>query len=174
MPRSLQRVEHFSTSKENIVDKNSSKKHDTLIPHVEPPTTTSSPIRHPITLRSETYPTSRLSPKFEPVDQVELLKDSDRMLGAVAHGKLLVISKQIQMLKEAANKIIVEAERNMELHRVSCSFEKRQGHTYYLYEKGEGLYFSILSPEDWRGKPPHKFVGAYRLENDMTWQEVAT
>ena len=152
---------------------NSDKKNDVLVPHVELPETNSSPTRYPVTLRSSPYSTSRLSPKFEPVDQIEALKDSDRMLGAVAHGKLLIIAQQIQMLKEPANKIIVEAENNMELHRASCSFEKRQGHTYYLYEKDDGLYFSMLSPKDWRDNPPHKFIGAYKLENDMTWKEVA-
>ena len=28
-------------------------------------------------------------------------------------------------------------------------------------------YFSLLSPEDWAGKPPHTFLGSFRLEADM-------
>jgi hypothetical protein len=27
----------------------------------------------------------------------------------------------------------------------------------------------MLSPDDWGGRPPHPFVGSYRLEADMSW-----
>jgi hypothetical protein len=30
----------------------------------------------------------------------------------------------------------------------------------------------MLSPEDWRGHPPHAFEGSYRLEPDMSWTHV--
>jgi hypothetical protein len=44
------------------------------------------------------------------------------------------------------------------------------GETYFLYRKGpQEAYFSMLSPEDWNGAPPHEFGGAYRLEGDMSW-----
>ena len=33
-------------------------------------------------------------------------------------------------------------------------------------------YFSMLSPEDWRGAPPHRFEGSYALEADMRWTPV--
>jgi hypothetical protein len=129
-----------------------------------------------LVVRSETpsklsvYPTSRLAPRFEPIDQVEFLKESDKMLGAVVHGKLQVIVDQINFLKAQAKKILEEARMNMDLHRASCSFEKRVGHTYHLYEKQDGTtYFSLLSPEDWKGSPPHPFLGSYKLESDLSW-----
>jgi hypothetical protein len=31
------------------------------------------------------------------------------------------------------------------------------------------VYFSMLSPADWGGAPPHAFEGSYRLEADMRW-----
>jgi hypothetical protein len=27
----------------------------------------------------------------------------------------------------------------------------------------------MLSPEDWNGRPPKRFLGSYRLESDMSW-----
>lgn len=127
----------------------------------------------PNTQRSSSYPTSRLSAPFAPVDQIEAIKDSDRMLGAVAKGKLQVIAEQIEHLKKQARDIIMKAEVDMRLHRATCSFEKRVGHTYHLYERPEDqAYFSLLSPEDWGGSPPHTFLGSYKLESDMTWTAV--
>lgn len=149
------------------------KSTDSLVPFSAPmPTTSPSGIGTylPTTMRSSTYPTSRLSPNFEPADQLEAVKDSDRFLGTVAGAKLKLIHDQIQHLREQAKMIIFTAERDAKLHRASCSFEKRTGHTYYLYMRvGQELYFSILSPEDWGGDPPQKFMGAYRLEIDMSW-----
>jgi len=120
------------------------------------------------------YPTSRLAPRFEPIDQIEFLKESDRLLGAVVHGKLKVIVEQINFLKSQAKMILEEARMNMDLHRALCSFEKRVGHVYHLYEKQDGAtYFSLLSPEDWRGSPPHGFIGSYKLESDLSWSVVS-
>ena len=128
----------------------------------------------PHTQKSSSYPMSRISARIDPVDQLEMIRDSDRMLGSVAGGKLKLIYEQIEFLKNQAKNIILEAERDMTLHRASCTFEKRVGHTYHLYEKQEGnLYFSLLSPADWKNNPPHRFVGSFRLENDMSWTELS-
>ena len=123
--------------------------------------------------RASSYPTSRLSAPFAPVDQLETIKDSDRMLGAVTTGKLQIISDQIEHLKKQARDIIMKAEVDMTLHRATCSFEKRTGHTYHLYARSdEQSYFSLLSPDEWGGNPPHTYLGSYRLESDMTWTVV--
>jgi hypothetical protein len=147
---------------------------DTLIPTLPEPSTSSAPFTiNPNTLRSAPHPTSRLAPKFEPINQLEILQESHKLLGTVAHGKLTVIAQQMQALKKQAESIITEAEKNMQLHKVFCLFEKRAGHTYHLYEKDGEPYFSMLSPKDWRGSPPHKFLGSFRLEADATWTELA-
>ena len=123
--------------------------------------------------KASEYPTSRLSAPFEPIDQSQMIAAADRMLGVVAGGKLKIIHEQIEYLKNKARDIITTAERDMQLNRVSCSFEKRAGHTYHLYERGEeDLYFSMLSPEEWGGNPPHRFIGSYKYEADCTWSEV--
>lgn len=140
---------------------------------VHPPTLPTLPgprTLFPNTQKSSTYPTSRLSSRFEPVDQIEAIKDSDRMLGTVAKSKLQIIAEQIENLKKQARDIIMKAEVDMRLHRATCSFEKRVGHTYYLYEReGDQAYFSMLSPDDWGGRPPHLFLGAYTLQSDQSW-----
>ena len=123
--------------------------------------------------KSSTYPLSRLSAGFEPINQLQTLQEAEKMLGVVAHGKLQVIAEQIRYLQEQAKKIIIEAEINMELHQASCAFEKRVGHTYHLYKRESGeTYFSMLSVEDWNGNPPHEFLGSYKLEPDMSWVVV--
>ena len=128
----------------------------------------------PNTQKSSTYPVSRLSAPFGPINQVEAIKDSERMLGTVAKGKLGLIADQIENLKKQAREIIMKAELDMKLHMAKCSFEKRVGHTYHLYERSDGeAYFSMLSPDDWYGKQPHNFLGSYRLEPDQSWSVVS-
>lgn len=123
-----------------------------------------------IVTKSCDYPVSRLAPKFEPVDQLAVVEEAKKMLGAVATGKLQLIVEQINFLKKQAKTIIEEAEINLMLHKASCSFEKRVGHTYHLYERQDGtVYFSMISPEEWNNNPPHVFRGSYRLESDMSW-----
>ena len=63
-----------------------------------------------------------------------------------------------------------EAQASARLHRATCSFKKTPGHVYHLYRRDDGeLYFSMLSPTDWRGAPPHPFEGSYRLEADQSF-----
>ena len=129
--------------------------------------------KNDLVVRSTTYPLSRLSPRFEPVDQLALVEEAQKMLGAVSTGKLQVIVEQINFLKRQARTIIKEAEKNLMLHKASCSFERRVGHTYHLYERDDGsIYFSMISPEEWGDKIPHPFRGSYRLEPDMSWSSV--
>ncbi|WP_295428074.1 DUF2452 domain-containing protein [uncultured Thiodictyon sp.] len=43
-------------------------------------------------------------------------------------------------------------------------------HNPDLYRKPDGrAFFSMLSPTHWGGRPPHGFVGSYRLESDWSW-----
>ena len=63
-----------------------------------------------------------------------------------------------------------EAARNATLHRAQCRFRRRVGQTYHLYRRADDQrYFSLLSPADWGGPPPHEYEGSYRLEPDMSW-----
>ena len=33
-------------------------------------------------------------------------------------------------------------------------------------------FFSMLSPNDYNGKPPNTYIDSYRLEMDMSWTQV--
>jgi hypothetical protein len=123
--------------------------------------------------KDSSYPISRISAKFEPVNQLEVYKEAEKFLSLVEKAKLTVIVDQIKNLQKEARKIIMESQKNFDLHRASCQFIKRPGHTYYLYDRGQNdTYFSLISPQEWGENCPHKYVGSYRLEDDYSWSSV--
>ncbi len=119
------------------------------------------------------FPLSRLAPSFDLVDTAREIQDADRMLGAVVGGQLDVIAIQIRALQDQARSLLEKARQAGELHRAGCSFKKRPGAVYHLYRRPDGSsYFSMLSPSEWRGVPPHPFEGSFRLEIDASWTRV--
>jgi hypothetical protein len=117
---------------------------------------------------SSPYPMSRLSAKHDLIDVAREIQAADSALTAVAFGKLEQIARQIRALQEEAQRTLDETRFHAELHRAACSFKKVPGHIYHLYRRGEDdRYFSMLSPDDWSGKPPHAYEGSFRLEADM-------
>lgn len=129
--------------------------------------------KHEGPARTSPYPVSRLGARADLVDVAREIAEADRMVGTVVHGKLDVIAKQIRALQEEAQTIMEAARRDLELHHAECSFVKRVGATYHLYERASGaLYFSMLSPEEWGGAPPHPYRGSYRLEIDRSFTPV--
>jgi hypothetical protein len=120
--------------------------------------------------RTAPYPVSRLAPAFQMTDLAAEVAQAESMLGARTGAKLRVIADQIKALQTQARMVLDEAREEQALNRAGCSFKRIPGHTYHLYRKGDGSsFFSMLSPEDWRGKPPYPFLGSYRLEADWSW-----
>ncbi|MBW2465062.1 MAG: DUF2452 domain-containing protein [Deltaproteobacteria bacterium] len=120
--------------------------------------------------RHSPYPVSRLAPAFDLVDVAKEIQKADEMLGAVVGNQLEVIVDQIHALQEQARSILERAQRDADLHRAECAFQRRVGQRYHLWERDDGtLYFSMLSEDDWGGAAPHQFRGTYRLEADMSW-----
>ena len=120
------------------------------------------------------YPVSRLAAPHDLVSMAEEIQRADQMLSSVVGGKLEQIARQMRALQEEARRTLEQAKHNATLHRAACGFRKRPGRVYHLYEKpGEELYFSMLSPDEWGGQPPHPFRGSYRLEADMSWTPAA-
>jgi hypothetical protein len=116
------------------------------------------------------YPISRLAPPVDLVDTAREIQRADETIRNHVGGKLQVIAEQMRALRDQAQAIMAQAQRDAELHRAVCQFKKRPGQIYHLYERSPGeLYFSMLSPEDWNGAPPHPYKGAYRLEADLSW-----
>ncbi|XP_070204306.1 uncharacterized protein C1orf50 homolog isoform X2 [Littorina saxatilis] len=111
-----------------------------------------------------------------PTDIVELAKQvqkADEFTRANACSKLTIIADQIRYLQEQAKKALETASRDNQLHHAACNLVKRPGTMYYLYERESGQqYLSILSPQEWGASCPHEFVGAFRLEYDMSWTPI--
>lgn len=124
--------------------------------------------------RTSPYPVSRLAPAHDLVSMAKQIAEADQTIGTVVHAKLEIIAEQIRNLQTQARGILDEAARNATLHRAQCRFRRRVGQTYHLYRRPDGdRYFSLLSPDDWGGPPPHTFEGSYRLEADMSWTPAA-
>lgn len=123
--------------------------------------------------RSAPYPVSRLAPAFELVDLAAEIARADARVGERVSAKLQVIADQVRHLQAEARAILEQARDDSRLHNARCAFRRQPGKTYHLYQRPDGaLEFSMLSPADWGGSPPHPFLGSYRLENDMSWTPV--
>ncbi|XP_063001201.1 uncharacterized protein C1orf50 homolog [Elgaria multicarinata webbii] len=111
--------------------------------------------------------------KARPSDLVALARQvdtADDFVRANACNRLTVIAEQIRYLQEQAKKVLEDANRDADLHHVACNFVKKPGNVYYLYRRGNGQrYFSMLSPKEWGGSCPSEFLGAYKLQHDMSW-----
>jgi len=119
------------------------------------------------------YPVRSLDPPISLVDRAREIETAQTSIQSHVSGKLDLIAGQIKALQEEARKILEQAEVDVELHRVKCNFEKRPGQEMHLYEKnGRETYFSLLSPREWGGKPPHRHLGSYRLRADQSFERL--
>ncbi len=123
--------------------------------------------------RASPYPISRLAPPFSMVETARAIEVADATLGLRLGGQLDVIAEQIRTLQDKARALLDRARRDQELHRARCNLQRRPGGVYHLYRgAGDERYWSMLSPADWGGAPPHAFEGSYRLELDMSWTDL--
>jgi len=119
---------------------------------------------------SAPYPVSRLAPAMELVDLAREIARADEMLSTRTGAKLRVIAEQMKALQAQAREVLEQARQETELNHARCGFKKVPGRSYHLYREGDGgLAFSLLSPQDWGGRPPHHYLGAFRLEADLSW-----
>jgi hypothetical protein len=122
-----------------------------------------------ISMRSMPYPTSRLAAPIDLVDLAREIEKADQALGLVVGAKLEVIRDQMRALQDEARKLLEEAQISARLQRAKCNFRKIPGKVYHLYRRPDGeLYFSMLSPIEWGGTPPHVFEGSYKVEIDLS------
>jgi hypothetical protein len=119
--------------------------------------------------RAAPYGLSRLAPSFSLVNVAVEIEKADAMLATMTGGKLGLIADQIRHLQEQARTLLERAQRDAELHRARCSFEKKPGGVYHLYRmNADGQrWFSLLAPEEWLRPQPQTYEGTYRLEADM-------
>lgn len=123
--------------------------------------------------RSSPYGLSRLAPAVDLTDIAAEISSANDCIAQTTSAKLDVILRQIRHLQAEAQVIVREAKRDADLHRATCSFSRVPGGVYHLYERSNGeLLWSMLSLEDWNGKPPQRYLGSYRLEGDQSWTDV--
>ncbi len=129
--------------------------------------------RHEGPEHSSPYPVERMAPAFNLVDLAQEIEKADQMVSSRVNSKLEVIAEQIKALRSQAEMILEQGQRDLDLNNAQCNFVRQPGKIYHLYARPTGqLYFSMLSPEDWRGDPPHTFKGSYKLEGDYSWTPV--
>lgn len=132
------------------------------------------PLKHAGPDRSSPYPVSRLSGPVSLVDAAREIERADQWIASTSSAKLEQIASQMRALREQAEAVLREAKENTALHRAEARFGRQPGKVYHLYEREGGQrYWSMLSPDDWRGAPPHAFLGSYRLEFDQSWTPLA-
>ncbi|XP_025712826.1 uncharacterized protein C1orf50 homolog [Callorhinus ursinus] len=116
------------------------------------------------------YHTHRAGDPLDLVALAEQVQKADEFIRANATNKLMVIAEQIQHLQEQARKVLEDAHRDADLHHIACNIVKKPGNIYYLYKRESGQqYFSIISPKEWGTGCPHDFLGAYKLQYDLSW-----
>lgn len=123
--------------------------------------------------RASPYPVSRLSAPVSLVDAAREIERADQWLASTATARLSTIAEQMRLLREQAEQVLAKAQEDAALHRADARFARTPGKLYHLYARADGSrYWSLLSPGDWGGAPPHPFVGSYRLEADQSWTRV--
>ena len=124
--------------------------------------------------RASPYPISRLSGPISLVDAAREIERADQWIASTAGTKLELIAAQMQALRAQAEAVMREAQEHAALHRAEARFVRRPGQTYHLYEGKDGRrHWSMLSPDEWGGTPPSRFLGSFRLEADQSWTPVA-
>lgn len=73
-------------------------------------------------------------------------------------------------LKKEYNKLVEEYTWNEVLYKAKYSFEPVLGRTYHLYSEGNGLFLSLISPEEWKNSPD--FLGSFQLDSQNRWNKV--
>lgn len=84
------------------------------------------------------------------------------------YAKLKEISDQIAYLQNKAKLIIEDSIFQNQLHQIEKRFKLVSGNYYYLYEKNNKKYFSIISPEEW--KTNSLFCGKYFYDYDKQFK----
>ena len=69
------------------------------------------------------------------------------------YSKLELLSRQMMMLKKEAQNILVNHQMNIDFSNIKCTFKKTPGNFYYVYEKNNIKFLSMISPNEWHVCP---------------------
>jgi hypothetical protein len=113
--------------------------------------------------RLKEYPTELGSQNFSP-DDIQLFKlEKTSKLKHHFSSKFEEIQKEYQ-------KLIKEISINERLYLAKHNFEPLAGHTYFLYQKNNEEFLSIISPEEWKNR--YTYIGKFQFLSDGRWLEI--
>lgn len=110
--------------------------------------------------KTKEYPTEIGSQKFSP-DDLSIFK-AEKTNKLRNH-----YSQKFEELKKEYDTLIQEMQTNEMLYQAKCNFEPIVGKNYFLYEKNEEKFISLLSPEEWKNK--FVYIGMFQLQSDGRW-----
>lgn len=73
-------------------------------------------------------------------------------------------------LKKQYEELLEEYRYNEMVYSAKFAFEPVVGRVYYLYDKGDDMFLSIISPDEWDAA--HKFIGAFRFDSGNRWERI--
>lgn len=112
--------------------------------------------------RLKSYPTELGSQKFSP-DDITLFKiEKTNKLKHHYTSKFEEIQKEYQ-------KLMNEISTNERLYLAKHNFEPIPGHSYYLYQKENEEFISMISPEEWGNK--YVYLGKFQFLSDGRWEQ---
>ena len=82
--------------------------------------------------------------------------------------------QRYQELETAMQDLMTQAQYNDRLLNAKIAFKPSIGQIYYLYNKDNKDFISMVSPEEWGAEWMSKqtFIGAYKILADNVWLEV--
>lgn len=86
------------------------------------------------------------------------------------YGKLELIAKQISFLQSEAINIYNNYTLSSEINKIKCNFKKVPGTYYYLYEKNNSKFLSLISNEEWNSYD--KFICKVFYDFDCNFKAI--
>lgn len=110
------------------------------------------------------YPTELGSQKFSP-DDISLFK-IEKTQKIKNH-----FSSKFEELQKEYRKLMEEISINERLYLAKHNFEPISGHFYFLYQKENEEFLSIISPQEWGNR--YTYIGKFQFLSDGRWIEVS-
>jgi hypothetical protein len=83
--------------------------------------------------------------------------------------------QRYEELEQQMQELMTQAQYNDRLLNANIAFKPIIGQIYYLYNKDEKDFISMVSPEEWGTEYMSKqtFIGAYKILSDNVWIETS-
>lgn len=104
--------------------------------------------------------------------------DTSKLCNAITYSKyqslLNFVNMELHRLSLLKRYILQNAKENFVINDAICNFRKTTNQIYHMYikESNNQKYLSLISLIEWGPKFNDKYVGSYRLKDDLTWEEV--